>query len=64
MDNVILNWISNSISADVIPRSEIAGMKPPYMCPGCFIHMYSNNMITDSIFSNTSTYSLQNDPWV
>jgi hypothetical protein len=29
----------------VIPRSEIAGMKPPYVCPGCFIHMYSNNMI-------------------
>jgi hypothetical protein len=29
----------------VIPRSEIAGMKPPYVCPGCFIHTYSNNMI-------------------
>jgi hypothetical protein len=29
----------------VIPRSEIAGTKPPYVCPGCFIHMYSNNMI-------------------
>jgi hypothetical protein len=29
----------------VIPRSEIAETKPPYMCPGCFIHMYSNNMI-------------------
>jgi hypothetical protein len=30
---------------DVIPHFEIAGMKPPYVCPGCFIHMYSNNMI-------------------
>jgi hypothetical protein len=29
----------------VIPRSEIEGTKPPYVCPGCFIHMYSNNMI-------------------
>jgi hypothetical protein len=29
----------------VIPRSEIAGTKPAYVCPGCFIHMYSNNMI-------------------
>jgi hypothetical protein len=29
----------------VIPRSEIAEMKPPYVCPGCFIHTYSNNMI-------------------
>jgi hypothetical protein len=31
--------------ASVIPRSEIAGTKPPYMCPGCFTHTYSNNMI-------------------
>jgi hypothetical protein len=29
----------------VIPRSEIAETKPPYVCPRCFIHMYSNNMI-------------------
>jgi hypothetical protein len=29
----------------VIPRSEIAGTKPPYVCLGCFIHTYSNNMI-------------------
>jgi hypothetical protein len=29
----------------VIPHSEIAGMKPPYVCPGCFIHTYSNNMM-------------------
>jgi hypothetical protein len=33
------NWTS------VIPRSEIARTKPPYVCPGCFIHTYSNNMI-------------------
>jgi hypothetical protein len=47
-------WGSSAISggvegrgrrADVIPRSEIAGTKPPYVCPGCFIHTYSNNMI-------------------
>jgi hypothetical protein len=31
--------------AHVIPRSEIAGTKPPYVCPRCFIHTYSNNMI-------------------
>jgi IMP cyclohydrolase len=29
----------------VIPRSEIEGTKPPYVCPRCFIHTYSNNMI-------------------
>jgi hypothetical protein len=29
----------------VIPCSEIAEMKPPYVCPGCLIHTYSNNMI-------------------
>jgi hypothetical protein len=32
-------------SGCVIPHSEIAGMKPPYVCPVCFIHTYSNNMI-------------------
>jgi hypothetical protein len=29
----------------VIPRSEIAETKPPYVCQGCFIYTYSNNMI-------------------
>jgi hypothetical protein len=29
----------------IIPRSEIAETKPPYVCPGYFIHTYSNNMI-------------------
>jgi hypothetical protein len=33
------------VELDVIPRSEIAGTKPTYVCPGCFIHTYSNNMI-------------------
>jgi hypothetical protein len=32
--------------APVIPCSKIAGTKPPYMCPGCSNHTYSNNMIT------------------
>jgi hypothetical protein len=30
----------------VIPHSEKEGMKPPYVCPGCSNHTYSNNMIT------------------
>jgi hypothetical protein len=30
----------------VIPRSEREGTKPPYVCPGCSNHTYSNNMIT------------------
>jgi hypothetical protein len=29
----------------VIPRSEIEETEPPYVCLGCFIHTYSNNMI-------------------
>jgi hypothetical protein len=29
----------------VIPHSEIAGTKPPYVCPRYFIHTYSNKMI-------------------
>jgi hypothetical protein len=29
----------------VIPHSGIAETKPPYMCPGCLIHTYSNNII-------------------
>jgi hypothetical protein len=29
----------------VIPRSEKEGTKPPYVCPGCSNHTYSNNMI-------------------
>jgi hypothetical protein len=32
--------------AVVIPHSEKEGTKPPYVCPGCSNHTYSNNMIT------------------
>jgi hypothetical protein len=32
----------------VIPHSEKEGRKPPYVCPGCSNHTYSNNMITKS----------------
>jgi hypothetical protein len=35
----------DDILLGAIPRSEIAGMKPTYVFPGCFIHTYSNNMI-------------------
>jgi hypothetical protein len=34
-----------SWAVTITPHSEIAEMKPPYVCPGCLIHMYSNNMI-------------------
>jgi hypothetical protein len=30
----------------VIPRSEREETKPPYVCPRCSNHTYSNNMIT------------------
>jgi hypothetical protein len=30
----------------VIPSSKKEGTKPPYVCPGCSNHTYSNNMIT------------------
>jgi hypothetical protein len=33
-------------SVYVVPHSEKEGTKPPYVCPGCSNHMYSNNMIT------------------
>jgi hypothetical protein len=29
----------------IIPSSEKVEMKPPYVCPGCLNHTYSNNMI-------------------
>jgi hypothetical protein len=34
------------ITTAVIPHSEKEGTKPPYVCPGCSNHTYSNNMIT------------------
>jgi hypothetical protein len=39
-DDFFLNALS------VIPHSKKEGTKPPYVCPGCSNHMYSNNMIT------------------
>jgi hypothetical protein len=30
---------------NVTPRSETVETKPPYVCPGCLIHTYSNNVI-------------------
>jgi hypothetical protein len=41
-----LSWHSIENFLAVIPRSEKEGTKPPYVCPGCSNHMYSNNMIT------------------
>jgi hypothetical protein len=41
-----INFVRRFISNLVMPRSDIVGTKPPYVCPGCFIHRYSNNMIT------------------
>jgi hypothetical protein len=47
LDKFVVVFIDDILifSKNVIPRSEIAGTKPPYVCPGCFIHTYSNNMI-------------------
>jgi hypothetical protein len=40
-------WLSvSTFGRIVIPRSEKEGTKPPYVCPGCSNHTYSNNMIT------------------
>jgi hypothetical protein len=40
-----LHTTSNITHHTVIPHSEIVKMKPPYVCPGCFMHTYSNNTI-------------------
>jgi hypothetical protein len=37
--------VTGKAGVTVIPCSEIADTKPPYMCPGCLIHTYNNNMI-------------------
>jgi hypothetical protein len=37
---------SSPESLSIIPRSEKEGTKPPYVCPGCSNHTYSNNIIT------------------
>jgi hypothetical protein len=43
----VMHWTTRPsvITISVIPRSEIAETKPPHVCPGRFIHTYSNNMI-------------------
>jgi hypothetical protein len=48
----------------VIPRSEKVESKPLYVCLGCSIHTYSNNMITDAMFDKHNKYLLHNEPWV
>jgi hypothetical protein len=42
----LMNLTADCLLIFVIPRSEKEGMKPPYVCPGCSNHTYSNNMIT------------------
>jgi hypothetical protein len=44
-NKVEFNDAISAKSTSVKPRSEIVKTKPPYVCPGCFIHTYSNNMI-------------------
>jgi hypothetical protein len=44
-ENLVTNKTTSNRMVFVTPRSEIAETKPPYVCPGCLIHMYSNNMI-------------------
>jgi hypothetical protein len=39
--------------ARIIPRSEKVEPKRLYVCLGCSIHTYSNNMITDAMFYKT-----------
>jgi hypothetical protein len=39
-----LRWM-NQRSMLVIPHSEKAETKPPYVCPGCSNHTYNNNLI-------------------
>jgi hypothetical protein len=48
LDHILSTTFSiNSVELElVIPRSEKEGTKPPYVCPGCSNHTYSNNMIT------------------
>jgi hypothetical protein len=48
----------------VIPRSEKVEPKPLNVCPGCSLHMYSNNMIHMQCSIKHSNYSLHDDPRV
>jgi hypothetical protein len=45
----------------LVPRSKKVELKPLYVCPGCSIHMYSNNMIQMQCLIKHSKYSLHND---
>jgi hypothetical protein len=51
-------------STFIILWFEKVGPKPLYVCTGCSIHMYSNNMIQMQCSIKHSNYSLHNDPWV
>jgi hypothetical protein len=48
----------------VIPRSERVEPKPLYVCPGCSIHTYSNNMIQMQCSIKHNKYILHNNLWV
>jgi hypothetical protein len=48
----------------VIPQSKKVELKPLYVCPGCSIHTYSNNMIPMQCSIKHSKYLLHNDLWV
>jgi hypothetical protein len=45
-------------------RSERVETKPLYVCLGCSIHTYSNNMIQKQCLIKDNKYLLHNDPWV
>jgi hypothetical protein len=46
MSDNVWRWGDRSLMmSDVIPRSEKEGTRPPYVCPGCSNHTYSNNII-------------------
>jgi hypothetical protein len=55
---------TESNSNDVIPRFVRLEPKPIYVCPGCSIHTYNNNMIQMQCSIKHSKYLLHNDPWV
>jgi hypothetical protein len=60
-ENLVTNKAASNRMVFVTPRSEIAEMKPPYVCPGCLIHTYSNNMINRG-HNNTEYLFLTEQP--
>jgi hypothetical protein len=48
----------------VIPRSEKVGLNTLFVCPGCSIHTYSNNMIQMHYSIKYNNYLLHDNPWV